>query len=65
MLIHDPYDYADQTSGAVREKVISPQQEVFLTLHPTLIQGSRSMKSFTISSRNCVFKEEINLVFAK
>lgn len=65
VLIHDSLDYPDQTTGAVKEKIISPQQEVFLTLHPTLIQGSKSMKSFTVSSRNCVFADEINLVFAK
>lgn len=65
VLIHDSYDYADQTSGAVREIIISPQQEVFLSLNPTLIQGAKSMKTFTVNSRNCVFDDEIDLVFEK
>lgn len=65
VLIHDSYDYPDQTTGAVKEKIVSPQQEVFITLHPTLIRGSKSMKTFTVSSRNCVFNDEINLVFSK
>ncbi|KAG4071952.1 hypothetical protein HA402_006113 [Bradysia odoriphaga] len=64
VLIFDANDYPDQFSGAVREKIISPEQEVYLSLNPTLIRGSRSMKTFEISSRNCVFNEEINLVFA-
>ncbi|XP_037037958.1 uncharacterized protein LOC119075593 [Bradysia coprophila] len=65
VLIFDANDFPDQLSGAVREKIISPQQEVYLSLNPTLIRGSRSMKTFEISSRNCVFNDEINLVFAK
>ncbi len=65
VLISDSFDYPDEESGAVRQKIISPQQEVVLSLHPTVIRGSRSMKTFNISSRNCVFNDEINLVFAK
>lgn len=65
VLIYDAYDYPDQTAGAVAEKVVLPEQEVYFTLHPTPIEGSKSMRSFAISSRNCVFKDEINLVFSK
>lgn len=65
VLIFDGLDFPDQLSGAVREKIISPRQEVYLSLHPTLIRGSRSMTSFDVDSRNCVFNHEINLVFDK
>lgn len=65
VIIYDAYDYPDQTTNAVKEKIILPEQEVFLTLHPSPIEGSRSMKTFTVKSRNCVFDDEINLVFAK
>lgn len=63
VMIHDAYDYPDQTSGAVKDQIISPEQEVFLSLHPVPITGSKSMRSFTVSSRNCVFDDEINLAF--
>lgn len=65
ILIFDPANYPDQTSGAVMEKFIGVGEEMFLTVAPQPNNGSEEMRKYDRLSRNCVFADEISLVYDK
>lgn len=65
ILIFDPANYPDQTSGAVKEKFLGVGEEMFLTVAPQPNNGSEEMRKYNRQSRNCVFADEIPLIYDK
>lgn len=63
VLIFDTQNFPDIYSGALQERILKPEEEMFLTFHPVVINGSGSMKQFNAASRHCVFTDEINLIY--
>lgn len=63
VLIFDTQNFPDIYNGAVQEQITVPEEEMFLTFHPVVINGSHSMKQFNAASRHCVFTDEINLIY--
>lgn len=65
ILVFDPEDFPDQTSGAVKEKFIGVGEEMFLTVAPSPNHGSHEMRKYNRKARNCVFADEIALLYGK
>lgn len=63
--VFDSLDFPDEESGATVQQILSPGQEMFISLHPQPVVGSDEMRDVPSSSRKCVFKNEERLVYDK
>lgn len=59
--IYDPMDYVYQSSGAITERIISPGQELFMSIYPQLVTGTQAMRSIEPDVRGCLFPDEKHL----
>lgn len=65
ILVFDPENFPDQTSGAVKERFLGVGEEMFLTVAPQPNNGSEEMRDLDRRRRNCVFDDEIALIYEK
>lgn len=65
IMVFDPENFPDQTSGAVKERFLGVGEEMFLTVAPQPNNGSAEMRKLDRRRRNCVFDDEIALIYEK
>lgn len=65
IMVFDPANFPDQTSGAVKEKFIGMGEEMFLSVAPQPNNGLEEMRKYDRRTRNCVFADEISLIYNK
>lgn len=65
ILVFSTQNFPDQTSGAVKEKFIEVGEEMFLSVSAMPIHGSEDIRTYDQSARNCVFDDEIRLIYEK
>lgn len=65
IMVYDPRNFPDSTSGAIKEKFIGRHEEMFLSIRPMPVNGSVAMKHYSKETRNCVFEDEIALMYKK
>lgn len=65
VMVFDPVNFPDQASGAVMEKFLGVGEEMFLSVAPQPKDGADDMRKYDRVSRNCVFADEIELVYDK
>ncbi|XP_018301502.1 sodium channel protein Nach [Mycetomoellerius zeteki] len=59
VVVFNPTDYPDMTSGGVTEVLAMPQYETYLNVEATLFSSSRNIINLPRNKRNCVFSSEI------
>lgn len=65
ILVFSTQNFPDQTSGAVKEKFIEVGEEMFLSVSAMPIIGFEDIRSYDQTARNCVFDDEIHLIYEK
>ncbi|XP_014213203.1 sodium channel protein Nach-like [Copidosoma floridanum] len=56
-------DYPDNTSGGVSDALISPGTENFLELNAVSFYSEKSVRSFEVNERKCIFNDEIPALY--
>lgn len=56
--VFETLDFPHKRSGAITERIISPGQELFLSIHPKSIIGLDGVKNINKKLRGCVFSDE-------
>ncbi|XP_018403978.1 PREDICTED: sodium channel protein Nach-like [Cyphomyrmex costatus] len=62
VIVFNPTDYPDKTSGGVTEVLAMPLSETFLDMVATLFVSTAFIKNFPRNKRNCVFSDEGKLI---
>ncbi|CAK9806122.1 Sodium channel protein Nach [Anthophora quadrimaculata] len=57
--IFNPFDYPDMTSGGVFETLVSPKMHRSVEIQAIMFYSSRSILSFPVEKRDCVFADEM------
>lgn len=65
ILIFDTSNFPDNISGAVKEKFLSIGEEMFLSINALPSVGSDGLRRYSKELRNCVFNDEISLIYEK
>ncbi|XP_070517513.1 sodium channel protein Nach-like [Cardiocondyla obscurior] len=58
VLVFNPTDFPDMTSGGVTEVLAMPLTETFLDVSATAFVSTKSVESFPREKRNCIFSDE-------
>lgn len=65
ILIFDTSNFPDNISGAIKEKFLSIGEEMFLSINVRPTVGSDGLRKYSKEMRNCVFNDEISLIYEK
>lgn len=65
ILIFDTRNFPDNISGAIKEKFLSIGEEMFLSINARPNVGSNGLRKYSKELRNCVFSDEISLIYEK
>lgn len=65
ILIFDTINFPDNISGALKEKFLSIGEEMFLSINARPTIGADGLRRYSKELRNCVFKDEISLIYEK
>lgn len=61
VLVFNPYDYPDMTSGAVDEVLARPRAETYINLGMAKFYSTKNVAGYPIKKRRCLFPSEINV----
>ncbi|KAL6264439.1 hypothetical protein P5V15_004548 [Pogonomyrmex californicus] len=63
IIVFNPTDYPDMTSGGVTEVFAMPLTETYIDVTPTVFFSTNIIKGFTKEKRNCLFETETDTQF--
>lgn len=64
VIVFDPHDFPDVTSGGVMEILAMPQSETYVDVVASSFFSMKSIEGFPIAKRKCIFTKEIMTLYA-
>ncbi|XP_063703779.1 sodium channel protein Nach-like [Culicoides brevitarsis] len=58
VLLADPMEYADITTGNARTEIIDPNTENFIRISVNVYESDSEVKNYAVEKRNCKFSDE-------
>lgn len=58
VMVFDPYDYPDTSSGSVSEILVAPLTEKYFQLEALGLHSSDDIRPYTMEQRGCIFPDE-------
>ncbi|XP_032674437.1 sodium channel protein Nach-like [Odontomachus brunneus] len=63
ILIFDPYDFPDVTSGGVMEILAIPRSETYVDVVASSFFSTKAIEGYPIAKRKCIFSKEIRTLY--
>ncbi|EFN80350.1 Sodium channel protein Nach [Harpegnathos saltator] len=64
VIIFDPHDFPDVTSGGVKEILAIPRSETYIDIIASSFFSTRAIEGYPIKKRKCIFSKEIRTLYA-
>ncbi|XP_046752348.1 sodium channel protein Nach-like [Diprion similis] len=61
--IFSSLDFPDTSSGSLREIIVAPRTESYITLHATSFYSVPEVYRYSVEVRDCLFKDELAAIF--
>nr|XP_012232562.1 PREDICTED: sodium channel protein Nach-like [Linepithema humile] len=62
VVVFNPHDYPDVTSGGVTEVIVMPRTETYVDVTATTFFSTDVIQSFPIHERSCIFANEMDIM---
>ncbi|XP_014487995.1 PREDICTED: sodium channel protein Nach-like [Dinoponera quadriceps] len=63
VILFDPHDYPDVTSGGVIEILAMPSSETYVDVTATSFISTKAIEGYSIAKRKCIFSKEIQTLY--